>query len=245
MEESLDFINSSVSLQDSFNKFRKLRLTEKRKVNSSPKIRTQEDQDRLRQKFLERAYSYIGVPYAKRYHPEGSEFHNSPLFLDCCALVRKVVKDLKEDFGFSLGRWNQAYQFDMLPQSIAFEDMKPGDLIFYSGTYFDAKKKRQIHDMVHVEIFIGGPTGEQSLGARWYRGTIQVFDSYKFTSTSYYDIQFHYKSIDSWLQGNLHSHCLVHSWNDSFVWSQKNSVFALPVDAEEEDASTEPTTPSD
>lgn len=241
MEDTLDLC-PSVSLQDSFARFRKQRLTEKRKELVLTAPRTLEEQNRLRQSFLERAYSYIGVPYARRFHEPGSEFYDCPLFLDCCALVRRVVKDIKEDLGFSLGRWNQAYQYDMLPESIAFEDLKPGDLIFYSATYYDTTKRRQLHDMVHVEIFIGGPTGEQSLGARWHKGTVQVFESYKFTSTSYYDIQFHYKSIDSWLQGTLRSHCSVHSWNDSFVWSQKNSVFALPVDAE--DASTEPTTPT-
>lgn len=36
-------------------------------------------------------------------------FH-SEQFLDCCGLVRRVVRDLKEDFGFTIGPWNQAYQ---------------------------------------------------------------------------------------------------------------------------------------
>jgi hypothetical protein len=26
---------------------------------------------------------------------------------DCCALVRRCVADLREEFGFTLGRWNQ------------------------------------------------------------------------------------------------------------------------------------------
>jgi NADH:ubiquinone oxidoreductase subunit 2 (subunit N) len=34
--------------------------------------------------------------------------------------------------------------------------------------------------MVHVEIFTGGETGEQSIGARWQKGVVQFFDSYKF-----------------------------------------------------------------
>jgi hypothetical protein len=42
--------------------------------------------------------------------------------------------------------------------------MKPGDLVFYTGTYFNEKSRKQKHDMVHVEIFMGG---EKSLGARW------------------------------------------------------------------------------
>ena len=40
--------------------------------------------------------------------------YDSPLFLDCCALVRRVLFDLKDDFGFKIGAWNQAYQVVML-----------------------------------------------------------------------------------------------------------------------------------
>jgi hypothetical protein len=40
---------------------------------------------------------------------------DQPLFLDCCALVRRCVKDLRMDFGFQLKGGNQAYQFDTLP----------------------------------------------------------------------------------------------------------------------------------
>ena len=39
-----------------------------------------------------------------------AEAYNSELFLDCCGLVRWVLKDLKEEFGFTTGPWNQAYQ---------------------------------------------------------------------------------------------------------------------------------------
>lgn len=52
--------------------------------------------------------------------------------------------------------------------------------------------------MVHVEIYMGEG---KSLGARWQKGTIKTFDSYKFESNLYYDIEFHYRSIDKWLEG--------------------------------------------
>ena len=55
--------------------------------------------------------------------------------------------------------------------------------------------------MVHVEIFIGGPTGEQSIGARFFKSVVKLWDSYKFESTSYYDIKFHFRSLDTWLEG--------------------------------------------
>jgi cell wall-associated NlpC family hydrolase len=123
--------------------------------------------EKLREKFLEQAKKYFGVPYAPRYWKEGEKHYNAPLYLDCCALVRQIVYDLRDDFGFQLDRWNQAYQFDTLPKDLKFEEMRPGDLIFYSGTYFNEKLRKQKHDMVHVEIFTGGESGEQSIGARW------------------------------------------------------------------------------
>jgi hypothetical protein len=46
---------------------------------------------------------------------------------------------MREELGFTLERWNQAYQYDTLPVVLNFEDLKPGDLIFYSGTYFNTK----------------------------------------------------------------------------------------------------------
>ena len=107
------------------------------------------------------------MPYARRYHKEGEPLYDAPLFLDCCALVRQVIYDLREDFGFKLDRWNQAYQFDTLPVDIPFEEMKPGDLVFYSAIYFNKKSRAQKHNMVHVEVFTGGETGTQSIGARW------------------------------------------------------------------------------
>ena len=83
--------------------------------------------------------------------------------------------------------------------------------------------------MVHVEVFTGGETGEQSIGARWQKGVIKYFDSYKFESTAYHSIQFHYKSLDTWLEGICKSHCEEHSWNSSNLqWAPgKNSIFGV------------------
>lgn len=83
--------------------------------------------------------------------------------------------------------------------------------------------------MVHVEIYMGQG---RSLGARWQKGAIKEFDSYKFTSTLYYDIQFHYRSIDKWLEGICESQCKEHKWLDDKAtqWlSDKFSVFADPL----------------
>ena len=71
------------------------------------------------------------------------------------------MRDLKEEFGFTIGPWNQAYQvcvcvctcvcvcktlfvfslqFDTLPIALSGpENMKPGDLVFISGIYYSPK----------------------------------------------------------------------------------------------------------
>jgi hypothetical protein len=161
--------------------------------------------DQLRTKFIETAKKYIGIPYAQKYLKPSDPLYSSPLFLDCCAFIRQVVFDLRAEFGFTLGKWNQAYQYDLLPdEGLQEEDLKPGDIIFYSAYYYDKRIKPFPHDMVHVELYMGEG---KSLGARWQKGAIQVFDSYKFKSTLYYDIKYHYRSIDSWLGGILKSYC--------------------------------------
>ena len=53
--------------------------------------------------------------------------------------------------------------------------------------------------MVHVEIWLGD--GEKTLGARRQFGVVEVHDSYNFVSKTYGNMKFHFKSIDTWLQG--------------------------------------------
>ena len=116
--------------------------------------------------------------------------------------------------------------------------MKPGDLVFISATYYNPKgayiklmqinvrlsscyflAKKQRHDIVHVEIWVGD--GEKTLGARWQKGVyehsmlrlssqlilctlfnrVEIHDSYKFVSKSYHSMKFHFRSIDTWLAG--------------------------------------------
>lgn len=77
---------------------------------TSPEFKQQ-----LREKFIETAKKYIGVPYAQKYHKPSDKLYSAPLFLDCCALIRQVVFDLRQEFGYTLAKWNQAYQFDLLP----------------------------------------------------------------------------------------------------------------------------------
>ncbi|XP_036388617.1 uncharacterized protein ttll10 [Megalops cyprinoides] len=178
----------------------KLRVLRLMGEEARKRLRDPEQRWALRMKFLQQVKSYTGIPYSRKYHQPGTAEYESPLFLDCCGLVRRAMRDLKEDFGFVLGPGNQAYQYDTLPITLDRADnMRPGDLVFVSGTYFNPNKKRQIHDIVHVEVWLG--EGEKTVGARWNRGTVQEFESYQFVSTSYGNMRYHFKSIETWLAG--------------------------------------------
>ena len=171
-----------------------------------------------------------------RFHKPGSALRRSKLFLDCCALIRQMVYDLREDFGFVLQRYNQvfsllifqSYQMDTLPIQLTLAEMRPGDLIFFSGNYLDKRCKRQKHDLVHVEVFLGGETGEESIGARWFDGVVSHFKSFKFKSTMYNNVVHHFRSIEPWLQGICKNCCPEHEWNDLDTnWSvSKHSIFS-------------------
>ena len=130
----------------------------------------------------------MGVPYAKRYRKKGDPLYNAPLFLDCCALVRRAVKDLRKEFGFRLGPGNQCYQFDTLPIDLEFHEMKPGDIIFYSAKMYNPKTIIK-HDMVHIEVFLGGKTGEKSIGSRTSINQVSYHDSYRFVGRKYHSTE--------------------------------------------------------
>lgn len=143
--ENNDNIYPSINtLQDNFKKFLENRKNLRKSNNieiikPSSYKQSQERMSELREKFVNQALNYLGTPYAKKYRNPDDQLYKSPIFLDCCALVRQAVNDLKEDFGFMLNRWNQAYQFDTLPIKLSFEEMKRGDLIFYSAIYYSDK----------------------------------------------------------------------------------------------------------
>jgi hypothetical protein len=91
--------------------------------------------------------------------------------------------------------------------------------------------------MVHVEIYTGGETGEQSIGARWQKGEVQYFDSFRFNSTAYHTMVYHFKSIDTWLEGICKSHCDQHSWSSANMqWApSKTSIFSVEDTYDEAD----------
>lgn len=91
--------NPNLGLQDAFKKFRNKKMKKMRhrqKIKKKAKINRSlpNFKEKLRQKFIETALTYTGTPYAKRYHEPGSKLFNSKIFLDCCALIRRVMWDL-------------------------------------------------------------------------------------------------------------------------------------------------------
>ncbi|PAA88444.1 hypothetical protein BOX15_Mlig023358g1 [Macrostomum lignano] len=223
----------SSALQKSFQTYlrrKKKDLKRERKLAKKLQLTRLRDPDRmwsLRMKFLDRCRHYFGVPYKRKYWTESDPEYNSPLFLDCCGLVRRVMYDLRKEFGFRIGPWNQAYMFDTLPIRLTEETMQPGDLVFIEAVYYSETAKKQKHNMVHVEVWLGD--GPKTIGARWQKGKVQVFDSYKFVSTSYHSQVHHFCSIDTWLQGICRSFCSEHPWkrpsSNPASRSNKYSIF--------------------
>ena len=231
-----------VSLQDGFKGFRraKMQAAKAKRVQEKHEDELRKDpaqMQQLRELFLDRCKSYYNVPYHQKYHDEstpckcgqeGCTLFQSPIFLDCCGLVRQVLRDLKQEFGFETGPWNQAYQFDTLPVRYdTWDQMKPGDLVFAEGKYVNEKLKPQKGDIVHVEVFLGGgPEGKSVCGARWNKGVIQEFESYEFAPKSWTLTRWHFCSIDTWLQGICRSFHPEREWIRQTWVPGKHSIFA-------------------
>eukprot|EP00697_Spironema_sp_BW2_P010568 gnl/Spiro4/25891_TR12895_c0_g1_i1.p1 gnl/Spiro4/25891_TR12895_c0_g1~~gnl/Spiro4/25891_TR12895_c0_g1_i1.p1 ORF type:complete len:305 (-),score=60.98 gnl/Spiro4/25891_TR12895_c0_g1_i1:115-1029(-) len=237
------------NLRDAFVEFRKKRVELRRQLSASsraaaaarpvisPEVRCDPARmQALREKFIQTAMKYIGTPYAKKYCTPDSPQYNSPLFLDCCGLVRQAQRDLADEFGFRLGRWNQCYQFDTLPvRYSSHTELKPGDLIFYTATFYEhITLKPQKHGLVHVEIFLGGESGESTVASRSARGTVQVYDSFRFVSQNYHSVQHYFCSLDPWLRGECTSHCALHPWREPETYDPGvRSIFNFEDDDDE------------
>jgi len=186
---------------------------------------------------IDQALSYIGTPYMRSASMQRVDqkawckqlpgrlkaaapvpgVHDRPdLELDCSALIRQCVVDLQRHFGFALGGWNQAYQFDTLPIKVdSVDQLEPGDLIFVSGIYFDEKRKPKPHNMTHVEMYF--PCGAdlcETIGSRHKKGCVQVHRDFRFESQTYHSMQYHFRKIDTWLEGVCQSICSEHRWTN-------------------------------
>ena len=240
------------SLQARFEAMRQRRIEAQKRVTAAEQAqrkprRSKAERERLRAKFVKQVRSYIGVPYSKK-----ASGVDAPLYLDCCNLVRRCLLDLKDDFGFKVGHWNQAYQYDTLPVALSAEQLRPGDLIFWSATYNDPLKKPRRHDMVHVEVFVGGASGEATIGSRstdpHAPKAVALHESYRSYAahcTASHGFTTYFRSIDTWLDGVCVSHCKECSWAErptarlpaggggggGAPLTKKYSIFEQPGDA--------------
>lgn len=131
----------------------------------------------------------------------------------------------------------------MRTQGVA--ELQPGDLVFYEATYKDAKRRPQRHGMVHVEVFLGGETGEETVGsvswqsvrAREGRCGVQRFPSFRQEETGTWAlVRYHFCKIDNWLQGECRSHCAAHAWCDvEEVNANGKSIFRADGDESDGD----------
>eukprot|EP00163_Fabomonas_tropica_P010648 TRINITY_DN2086_c0_g1_i2.p1 TRINITY_DN2086_c0_g1~~TRINITY_DN2086_c0_g1_i2.p1 ORF type:complete len:286 (-),score=43.22 TRINITY_DN2086_c0_g1_i2:55-912(-) len=210
------------SLQDAFLRFKKSKQAAKKHKEAERK--DPKRMQALRERFIATCEKYLGVPYAAKYHPnEEDPHHNAPLYLDCCGLIRQVCDDMKEDLGFAIGRWNQTYMYDTLPIKLTEETAKPGDLVFIEAIYNKSTMRPQKHNIVHVEVYLGGT---RTIGARWQKKVVEYHDHYAFETKSYRDRKYHFRSIDTWLQGVCESVCPEHPWRLGV--SDKRSIFYQP-----------------
>ena len=206
----------------------------------------------LRAKFIAAVESYIGVPYSRKAHADdpSSPHHDAPLYLDCCGVIRRALRDLSDDFGFIPGHGNQAYQFDTLPTRVDGVDaLEPGDLIFYEcDVKPESGLRRQPHDMCHVEVFVGGETGEETIGSLPYtcwrtrdlsigQGTcgVQRFKTFRCEETGKWRLRrYWFCKIDEWLRGECVSRCAEHDWRERVMCEGcAGSVFEIDDDADE------------
>ena len=79
------------SLQSRFERFRTDKLREKA---SRSVDRDADFESKMRDKFIAACRKYDGVPYHRRYWPSDSPEAERGLFLDCCGLIRQVLRDL-------------------------------------------------------------------------------------------------------------------------------------------------------
>ncbi len=84
--------------------------------------------------------------------------------------------------------------------------------------------------MVHVDIYLGGETGKSTIGARDSDGVVSIFDTYEFESSNYYDIKYHFRSLDTWIQGIRKSYWSEHEWSDPLLDVNPNKFTIFKVD---------------
>ena len=66
--------------------------------------------------------------------------------------------------------------------------------------------------MVHIEVYLGGENPMRSIGSRTSINEVSYHDNFKFVAANYGNIKYHYRSLDTWLDGVCKSWCPDHTW---------------------------------
>jgi hypothetical protein len=95
-----------------------------------------------------------------------------------------------------------------------------------------------IRNSIHIWI------GEATIGSRFHKGKVSMFPSYKFKSTTWELVRYHFRSLDTWLEGVCKSCCPDHPWilDTSLSYVQatgKKSIFAEEGAEEDEDVNAD------
>jgi len=49
-----------------------------------------------------------------------------------------------------------------------------------------------------------------SVASRRSKGVVTIYDDFRFKSKNYYNIRYHFRSLDTWLDGICESSCDIH-----------------------------------
>jgi hypothetical protein len=94
-------------------------------------------------------------------------------------------------------------------------ELEAGDLIFISGIYYDQTRKPKPHNLTHVEMYFPcGPELSETIGSRHRDGCVELHKHFRFESKTYHSMQYHFRKIDTWLEGICRSWCPDHRWQN-------------------------------
>lgn len=79
--------------------------------------------------------------------------------------------------------------------------------------------------------------GEATIGSRFHSGRVSIFPSYKFTSSTWKLVNYHFRSLDTWLDGVCKSCCEEHPWHSDVLnyleTAGKRSIFCQETQGED------------
>ena len=204
----------------------------------------------LRAKFVAAVESYIGVPYSRKAHADdpSSPHHDAPLYLDCCGVIRRALRDLSDDFGFTPGRGNQAYR--TTPSRRGWTEWTRSSL---GGFFYECDVKPESGlgasrtTCATWRCSSGARPGRETIGSLPYtcwrtrdlsigQGTcgVQRFKTFRCEERRARIAEILVLQDRRWLRGECVSRCAEHDWRERAMCEGcAGSVFDIDDDADE------------